>query len=104
MPRNMRYVESAAPGLPFEEVHIEGLPEGGRAEVADGSVTTAKIADGAVTRDKIAGGVIPSPYALPAATTSVLGGVRQAAHVDGASGTVQQVVDALVAAGIMAGA
>lgn len=41
-------------------------------------------------------------YELPAATTSTLGGVKQAAHVDGASGTVQNIVDALVAAGIMA--
>ena len=43
-----------------------------------------------------------SDYVLPAATTNTLGGVKQAAHVDGASGTVQNIVDALVAAGIMA--
>lgn len=30
--------------------------------------------------------------------------VKQAAHVDGATGTVEQLVDALVAAGIMASA
>ena len=41
---------------------------------------------------------------VPNASSGTPGLVKQAAHVDGASGTVQQVVDALVAAGIMAGA
>lgn len=106
---------------------------GGPAEIADGSVTTAKLAAKAVTKEKIADGVIPTVpgkataeadglmskedkskldgvasgannYVLPAATTSALGGIKQAAHVDGTSGTVQQIVDSLVAAGIMAGA
>ena len=106
---------------------------GGSAEIADGAVTTAKLAAKAVTKEKIADGVIPTvpgkastsadglmskedkskldgvaananAYVLPAATASTLGGVKQAAHVDGASGTVQQIVDSLVAAGIMAGA
>lgn len=106
---------------------------GGSAEITDGAVTTTKIADGAVTSAKLAPGVIPTvpgkastsadglmskedkskldgvasganAYVLPAATTSALGGVKQAAHVDGTSGTVQQIVDSLVAAGIMAGA
>lgn len=105
---------------------------GGSAEIADGSMSTAKLADKAVTAAKIADGVIPTvpgkastsadglmskedkakldgvaananAYVLPAATTSALGGVKQAAHVDGSSGTVQQIVDSLVAAGIMAG-
>ena len=104
---------------------------GGSAEIADNSVTTAKLAAKAVTKEKIADGVIPTvpgkastsadglmskedkskldgvasganAYVLPAATTSTLGGVKQAAHIDGASGTVQQIVDALVSAGIMA--
>ena len=104
---------------------------GGSVEIADGAVTTAKLADNAVTAVKIADGVIPTVpgnastsadglmskedkskldgvasgannYTLPAATTSALGGVKRAAHVDGASGTVQQIVDSLVAAGIMA--
>lgn len=39
-------------------------------------------------------------YVLPAATTSTLGGVKMAAHVDGSDGTA--IVAALVAAGIMA--
>lgn len=104
---------------------------GGPAEIADGAVTTVKLADNAVTADKIADGVIPTVpgkastsadglmskedkakldgvasgannYTLPAANTTTIGGVKQAAHVDGASGTVQQIVDALVNAGIMA--
>ena len=105
---------------------------GGSAEISDGSVTTAKLAAKAVTKDKIADGVIPTVpgkatsstdglmskedksklegvasgannYVLPAANTTTIGGVKQAAHVDGASGTVKQIVDSLVAAGIMAG-
>ena len=90
---------------------------GGSAEIADGSVTTAKlannsvtsakiqkgnvtadkIADRTVTADKIASGVLPTN-----ATKENAGLVKQAAHVDGTSGTVQQIVDSLVAAGIMA--
>lgn len=106
---------------------------GGSVEISDGSVTTAKLAAKAVTKEKIADGVIPTVpgkataeadglmskedkakldgvasgannYVLPAANTTTIGGVKQAAHVDGASGTVQQIVDSLVAAGIMAGA
>ena len=106
---------------------------GGSAEIADSSVTTVKLADKAVTAAKIADGVIPTVpgkastsadglmskedkakldgvassannYVLPAANTTTIGGVKQAAHVDGASGTVQQIVESLVAAGIMAGA
>lgn len=105
---------------------------GGSAEISDGSVTTAKLAAKAVTKEKIADDVIPTVpgkastsadglmskedkakldgvasgannYVLPAANTTTIGGVKQAAHVDGASGTVQQIVDSLVAAGIMAG-
>lgn len=41
-----------------------------------------------------------SSYELPAATTSTIGGVKMAAHVDGSDGTA--IVAALVAAGIMA--
>ena len=90
---------------------------GGSAAIADSSVTTAKLADGAVnsrkiqdgsitgsdlannavTADKIASGVLPTN-----ATKENAGLVKQAAHVDGTSGTVQQIVDSLVAAGIMA--
>lgn len=106
------------------------------AKLADGSVTEAKIAENAVTAEKIADGVIPTvpgkatassdglmakedkskldgvaananAYALPAATTSALGGVKQAAHVADPSGdtpTKAEYIalrDALVTAGIM---
>ena len=64
---------------------------GGDATIADGSVTHAKLAvnaveadnikDGAVTAAKMASGVIPEPYTLPAANTTTLGGVKQAAAV-----------------------
>jgi len=92
-------------------------PTSGAGEIANGSVTTEKLADNAVnsrkiqdgsitgsdlaskavTADKIADGVLPT-----AATTAKAGLVKQATHVDGASGTVQQIVDSLVTAGIMA--
>ena len=112
---------------------------GGSAEIADGSVTTAKLADKAVTAAKIEDGVIPTVpgnastsadglmskedkskldgvdadannYTLPAATTSALGGVKQAAHVADPAGdtpTKAEYIalrDALVTAGIMASA
>lgn len=83
---------------------------GGSADIADGSVTTAKLADDAVTAAKIADGVIPTVpgkattsadglmskedkakldgvdanannYTLPAASTSAIGGVKQVARV-----------------------
>lgn len=125
-----RHVEEVAvfdeDGTPLDP---PGSGEG--ATISDGSVTTTKIADGAVTSAKLAPGVIPTVpgkastsadglmskedkskldgvasgannYTLPAANTSTIGGVKQAAHVDGASGNVQQIVDALVNAGIMA--
>ena len=72
-------------------------PTSGGGDVADNSVTTAKLADDAVTAPKIADGVLPTN-----ATKEKAGLVKQAAHVDGASGTVQNIVDALVTAGIMA--
>ena len=75
MARNMKYVGTEPENQPAEEVYIADLPSGGG-----------------------------SSYVLPAATTDTLGGVKQAAHVDGASGTVANIVDALVAAGIMASA
>lgn len=42
------------------------------------------------------------PIGIGEATADTAGLVRQAAHVDGASGTVADVVSALVASGIMA--
>lgn len=66
-------------------------------KIASNAVTTAKIADDAVTAAKIADGVIPTN-----ATKEKAGLVKQAAHVDGTSGSVQDIVNALVTAGIMA--
>ena len=69
------------------------------AKIASNAVTTTKIADDAVTAAKIADGVLPTN-----ATKEKAGLVKQAAHVDGASGSVQDIVNALVTAGIMASA
>lgn len=82
---------------------------GGSSGIGDGAVTTDKLADSAVTDDKIAAGTINAdklaPGVMPTnATTGVAGLVKQAAHVDPSSGTTQQVIEALVAAGVMAGA
>lgn len=102
-------VVDAPSDLPAMDVYVSG-DIGGGGTVADSSVTTDKLAPNAVTNDKIANGtiqaeklasgVIPTPPAN--ATTEAAGLVKQAAHVDETSGTVQQVVQALVAAGIMA--
>lgn len=67
--KNIKCVDEPGDG-PFMDAYIDGLPEGGG-----------------------------SDYELPAATTSTLGGVKMAAHVDGSDGTA--IVAALVAAGIM---
>lgn len=92
-------------------------PTSGGAAIANGSVTTEKLADGAVTSDKvkagnitgyniadgtvtadkIASGVLPTN-----ATKEKAGLVKQAGHVNPSSGTVTQVVNALIAAGLMA--
>lgn len=123
-----RHVEEVAvfdeDGTPLDP---PGSGEG--ATISDGSVTTAKLAAKAVTKEKIADDVIPTvpgkastsadglmskedkskldgvaananAYVLPAATSSALGGVKQAAHVDGTDGAA--LVAALVNAGIMA--
>lgn len=84
-------------------------------KIKDAAVTEAKIADGAVTDDKIAAGTINAdklaPGVIPtAATTSVNGLVKQAAHVADPAGeapTKAEFIalrDALVAAGQMASA
>lgn len=66
-------------------------------KILDGSVTSADLATGSVTATKIANGVLPTN-----ATKEKAGLVKQAAHVDPTSGTVTQVVNALIAAGLMA--
>ena len=84
-------------------------------KIKDAAVTEAKIADGAVTDDKIAAGTINAdklaPGVIPtAATTSMTGLVKQAAHVVDPAGetpTKAEFIalrDALVAAGQMASA
>lgn len=84
-------------------------------KIKDAAVTEVKIADGAVTDDKIAAGTINAdklaPGVIPtAATTSVTGLVKQAAHVADPAGeapTKAEFIalrDALVAAGQMASA
>ncbi len=90
------YIQSLSGVSPeLRALLVEMLSEiqggGAEAEIADGSVTHAKLAanaveadnikDGTISVAKMASGVIPDAYVLPAATTSVLGGVKQAAAV-----------------------
>lgn len=102
-------------------------PTSGGAAIANGSVTTEKLANGAVTSEKLANGAITSEKlkagnitgyniangtvtadkiasgVLPTnATKEKAGLVKQAEHVNPSSGTVMQVVNALIAAGLMA--
>ena len=60
---------------------LTGLAPELREVLAANAVEENNIKDGAVTAGKIAPGVIPEKYTLPAANTSTLGGVKQAAAV-----------------------
>lgn len=123
--RNMKYTAEKPDGGAVEEVYIDGLPSGGGSEATVDTLSGAtetgkalmKASDASAARSAIGAGTsnfsgsyndltnkpsIPSAYTLPAATPTALGGVKQAAHVDGTLGTVQEIVDALVDAGIMA--
>lgn len=102
----------AASAVETEKIKDSAVTE---AKIADAAVTEAKIADGAVTDDKLAAGTINAdklaPGVIPtAATTSVTGLVKQAAHVADPAGeapTKAEFIalrDALVAAGQMASA
>ena len=51
------------------------------AKLAANAVEADNIKDGIISAAKMASGVIPDAYVLPAATTSALGGVKQAAAV-----------------------
>lgn len=120
--KNIKVVEEPGDG-PFMEAYIEGeVGDGGEAATVDtlqGATETGralmKAASAGAARSAIGAGTssfsgsyndlsdkpsIPSAYKLPAATTSALGGVKMASHVDGSDGTA--IVAALVAAGIMA--
>ena len=129
--KNFKIVDAPGPG-PSVDAYFDGGTPGGDGSVGDGSVSTAKLADSAVTEqkiadsavtaaklaanavtnDKIANGTIQAaklasgviPAAPGNATASTPGLVKQAAHVDPTSGTVQDVVNALISAGIMASA
>ena len=120
--KNIKVVDEPGDG-PFMEAFIEGeVGGGGEAATVDtlqGATETGralmKAASAGAARSAIGAGTssfsgsyndlsdkpsIPSAYKLPAATTSALGGVKMASHVDGSDGTA--IVAALVAAGIMA--
>lgn len=92
----------AASAVETEKIKDAAVTEG---KIADGAVTDDKIAAGTINADKLAPGVIPT-----AATTSVTGLVKQAAHVADPAGdapTKDEFIalrDALVAAGQMASA
>ena len=73
-------------------------------DISDATATgkaLLKATDAAAARSAIGAG---TPYTLPTATATVVGGVKKAAHVDRTTGSVADIVDALVAAGIMADA
>lgn len=102
----------AASAVETEKIKDAAVTE---AKIAGAAVTGEKIADGAVTDDKIAAGTINAdklaPGVIPtAATTSVTGLVKQAAHVADPAGeapTKAEFIalrDALVTAGQMASA
>ena len=119
--KNIKLADEPGDG-PYMHAYIEGGSGGGEAATVDtlqGATETGrslmKAASAAAARSAIGAGTsnfsgsyndlsdkpsIPSAYKLPAATTSALGGVKMAAHVDGSDGTA--IVAALVAAGIMA--
>lgn len=90
----------AASAVETEKIKDSAVTE---AKIADGAVTDDKIAAGTINADKLAPGVIPT-----AATTSVTGLVKQAAHVADPAGDTptkaEYIVlrDALITAGIMA--
>lgn len=92
----------AASAVETEKIKDDAVTE---AKIADGAVTDDKIAAGTINADKLAPGVIPT-----AATTSMTGLVKQAAHVADPAGeapTKAEFIalrDALVAAGQMASA
>lgn len=92
----------AASAVETEKIKDAAVTE---AKIADAAVTGEKIAAGTINADRLASGVIPT-----AATTSVTGLVKQAAHVADPAGeapTKAEFIalrDALVAAGQMASA
>lgn len=92
----------AASAVETEKIKDSAVTE---AKIADGAVTDDKIAAGTINADKLAPGVIPT-----AATTSMTGLVKQAAHVADPAGeapTKAEFIalrDALVASGQMASA
>lgn len=119
------YIQSLSGiSLELRTLLVEMLGEirggGAGAEIADGSVTHAKLAanaveadnikDGTISAAKMASGVIPEAYVLPAATTSTLGGVKQAAAVSDpdsdeaatVSASLKALTASLRAAGILA--
>lgn len=68
-------------------------------KIQEGGILGVNIAEGAITADKIASGVLPTN-----ATKEKAGLVKQAAHVAPATGSVADVVNALIDAGLMASA
>lgn len=112
---NAHLVDSAAPDTQATvELFIDNMPQGGGAPgagsitdamLAEGAVGEGNIKDGAVSAGKLAAGVLPE-----SATKEKPGLVKQAEHVaDAADGDgdalknkVNELIAALVSAGVMA--
>jgi hypothetical protein len=79
---------------------------GGSSSVTSNDITDASTvgklvltaADAAGARSSIGAG---TPYSLPTATSTTLGGVKKAAHVDPTTATSEQIANAMIAAGLM---
>lgn len=105
---NAKIVQEKQPGAQEVSLHIEGMPEGGASITA---VEVQTLAAGAQATASVEGSTLK--LGIPKGDTGSQGpkgdpgddaSITPAAHVDPSSGTVADVVNALVGAGLMASA